>query len=151
MKNSSSLTGGKTKNHLMSEKDPSFLLRVSNFSLVPRQDERDQLYVDTFGQLNLLINQYFSEYEDNNRPYMAHYKTHLATTFLEAIQSQWFTQVGFRFEQMHGGTVGNGRIDQYLYPYYKNDLESGRVTDDDVLELLEHLWLNLAQNVTLQQ
>ena len=51
-----------------------------------------------------------------------------ADSFLEAIQSQWFTQVGFRFEQMHGGTIGNGRIDQYLYPYYKNDIEKGRST-----------------------
>ena len=74
-----------------------------------------------------------------------------AESFREAIQSQWFTQVGFRFEQMHGGTVGNGRIDQYLYPYYKKDIAAGRITDDDVLELLELLWLNMAQNVTLQQ
>jgi pyruvate formate-lyase/glycerol dehydratase family glycyl radical enzyme len=74
-----------------------------------------------------------------------------AETFREAIQSQWFTQVGFRFEQMHGGTIGNGRIDQYLYPFYKNDIAEGRITDDDVLELFELLWLNMAQNVTLQQ
>lgn len=74
-----------------------------------------------------------------------------AGTFREAVQSQWFTQVGFRFEQMHGGTVGNGRIDQYLYPYYQKDIAAGRMTDDNVLELLELLWLNMAQNVTLQQ
>ncbi len=74
-----------------------------------------------------------------------------AESFREAIQSQWFTQVGFRFEQMHGGTVGNGRIDQYLFPYYQKDIAAGRITDDDVLELLELLWLNMAQNVTLQQ
>lgn len=75
----------------------------------------------------------------------------LAETFREAIQSQWFTQVGFRFEQMHGGTIGNGRIDQYLFPFYEKDITAGRITDDDVLELLELLWLNMAQNVTLQQ
>ncbi len=74
-----------------------------------------------------------------------------AESFREAIQSQWFTQVGFRFEQMHGGTVGTGRIDQYLYPFYQKDIASGRLTDEDVLELLELLWLNMAQNVTLQQ
>lgn len=74
-----------------------------------------------------------------------------ATSFREAIQSQWLTQVGLRFEHMHGGTIGNGRIDQYLYPFYRADLEKGILTDDDVLEYLEHLWLNMAQNVTLQQ
>lgn len=74
-----------------------------------------------------------------------------AETFREAVQSQWFTQVGFRFEQMHGGTVGNGRIDQYLYPFYQKDVGEGRISEGDVLELLELLWLNMAQNVTLQQ
>lgn len=74
-----------------------------------------------------------------------------AETFYEAIQSQWITQVCFRFEQMHGGTVGNGRIDQYLFPYYKADVKKGILNEDDVLEYLEHLWINMAQNVTLQQ
>lgn len=74
-----------------------------------------------------------------------------AATFREAIQSQWFTQVGLRFEHMHGGTIGNGRIDQYLFPFYQADIEKGILSDDDVLEYLEHLWLNMAQNVTLQQ
>ena len=74
-----------------------------------------------------------------------------AGTFREAIQAQWFTQVASRFEQFHGGTVGNGRIDQYLYPFYKSDKEQGRLDDDQALELLEHLWLNIAQNVTFRQ
>ena len=74
-----------------------------------------------------------------------------ARTFREALQAQWFTQLGFRFEQMVGGTVGNGRIDQYLYPFYKRDVESGLIDDEQVLILLEHLWLNMAQNITLQQ
>jgi pyruvate formate-lyase/glycerol dehydratase family glycyl radical enzyme len=73
-----------------------------------------------------------------------------ARSFREAVQSQWFTQIGSRFEQLHGGVIGNGRIDQYLYPYYVKDKEAGCITDDDVLELLEHLWLNIAQCVRLQ-
>ncbi len=74
-----------------------------------------------------------------------------ARNFREALQAQWFTQVGFRFEQFHGGTVSNGRIDQYLYPFYKGDKETGSITDDDALELLENLWINMAQNVTFRQ
>ena len=74
-----------------------------------------------------------------------------ASSFREAIQAQWFTQVASRFEQFHGGTVGNGRIDQYLYPFYKNDKEKGLLDDDQALELLEHLWFNIAQNVTFRQ
>jgi pyruvate formate-lyase/glycerol dehydratase family glycyl radical enzyme len=69
-----------------------------------------------------------------------------ARTFHEAVQSQWFFQLFCRFEH-DGSLLGNGRIDQYLYPYYKKDLEEGRITDIDALELLECLWLNIAQSV----
>ncbi|MBT4089632.1 MAG: glycyl radical protein [Deltaproteobacteria bacterium] len=69
-------------------------------------------------------------------------------SFLEAIQSQWMTQVYSRYEQNIGGVVGNGRIDQYLYPFYLKDKESGIITDDEVLEIFECLWLNMAQSVT---
>ncbi len=71
-------------------------------------------------------------------------------TFIEAVQAQWFAQLGSRFEQIHGGVIGNGRIDQYLYPFYKKDKEEGRITDSDVLEILECLWLNMAQSVRIQ-
>ena len=53
---------------------------------------------------------------------------HPARTFREAVQSQWFIQTVSRFEQRLGGTVSNGRMDQYLYPYYKRDLEAGRIS-----------------------
>jgi formate C-acetyltransferase len=70
-----------------------------------------------------------------------------ARSFREAIQSQWFAQYFSRFEQNTGGVIGNGRIDQYLYPYYKKDIKGGRITDNEVVELLECLWLNMAQSV----
>lgn len=73
-----------------------------------------------------------------------------ARNFREAVQSQWFTQLGSRIEQMHGGIIGNGRIDQYFYPYYKKDKEEGRITDSEVLELLECLWLKIAETPRFQ-
>jgi len=74
---------------------------------------------------------------------------HPARTFREAIQSQWFIQTVSRLEQRIGGTVGNGRIDQYLYPYYAQDVAAGRLTTTEVLELLESLWIGMARNVDL--
>ncbi|MFC1929750.1 glycyl radical protein [Chloroflexota bacterium] len=74
-----------------------------------------------------------------------------ARNFREAVQTQWFTQVGSRFEQHHGGVIGNGRIDQYLYPYYEKDVKEGRITKDEALELIECLWLKMAQCVELWQ
>ena len=72
-----------------------------------------------------------------------------ARTFREAVQSQWLIQTVSRLEQRIGGTVGNGRIDQYLYPFYKEDIEHGRITSDEALELLECLWIGMARNVEI--
>ncbi|MEJ5359560.1 MAG: glycyl radical protein [Desulfobacterales bacterium] len=72
-----------------------------------------------------------------------------ATTFHEAMQSQWFTQMFSRIEQKTGTIISNGRMDQYLYPFYKKDKEEGRLTDDRALELLECMWLGMAQFIDL--
>ena len=50
---------------------------------------------------------------------------HPARSFREAVQSQWFVQTVSRLEQAIGGVVGNGRIDQYLYPYYRKGHRRG--------------------------
>jgi formate C-acetyltransferase len=72
-----------------------------------------------------------------------------ARTFHEAVQSQWLIQTVSRLEQRIGGTVGNGRIDQYFYPYYKKDIEEGRLTKDEAIELLECMWIGMARNVEI--
>jgi pyruvate formate-lyase/glycerol dehydratase family glycyl radical enzyme len=73
-----------------------------------------------------------------------------ARSFREALQSLWFTIEFSDLEQYINNHAAPGRIDQYLYPYYKKDKEQGRITDDEVLELLECLWLNMAQSVRVQ-
>ena len=72
-----------------------------------------------------------------------------ARTFREALQAQWFTQVFSRLEQRTGTIVSNGRMDQYLYPYFRRDMESGVLTREQALELLDCLWANIAQFVDL--
>ena len=58
-------------------------------------------------------------------------------TFREAIQCFWFL-----FLMMNpSSTAAAGRFDQYMYPFYKKDLEEGRITRDEALELLEILRL----------
>ncbi len=71
---------------------------------------------------------------------------HPARSFREAVQSQWFIQTVSRLEQAIGGVVGNGRIDQYLYPYYRKDIDEGRLTDDEALVLLESIWIGMARS-----
>ncbi|MCD8357404.1 MAG: glycyl radical protein [Clostridia bacterium] len=70
-------------------------------------------------------------------------------TFREAMQAQWFTQMFSRVEQKTGTIISNGRMDQYLYPFYKKDIEAGLITDDEVQELFECMWVAMAQFIDL--
>ena len=56
-----------------------------------------------------------------------------AETFREALQSFWFTFLMI----CPSPTSTAGRFDQYMYPYYRKDMDEGRITDEQVLELLE--------------
>ncbi|MDR1959224.1 MAG: glycyl radical protein [Planctomycetaceae bacterium] len=72
-----------------------------------------------------------------------------ARNFYEAVQSQWFVQMFSRMEQKTGTIISNGRMDQYFYPFYKNDIEAGCLTGEKALELLECLWVGMAQFIDL--
>ena len=63
-----------------------------------------------------------------------------AETFKEAIQSVWFIQLILQIES-NGHSLSYGRFDQYMYPYYKNDRDKGIITDEEVVELLDNLWI----------
>jgi|AGTN01.1.fsa_nt_gi Pyruvate-formate lyase len=74
---------------------------------------------------------------------------HPARTFHEAVQSQWFTQMFSRLEQKTGTIISNGRMDQYFYPYFKADMESGLLSEERALELIECMWVGMAQFIDL--
>ena len=59
--------------------------------------------------------------------------TNPARTFYEAIQSFWFLFLMIN----PSPTAVPGRFDQYMYPFYKKDMEMGRLTREEALELLE--------------
>ncbi len=69
--------------------------------------------------------------------------------FREAMQAQWFTQMFSRIEQKTGTIISNGRMDQYFYPYYKADLEAGRLNEEQAIELFECMWVGMAQFIDL--
>ena len=72
-----------------------------------------------------------------------------ARTFYEAVQSQWFTQMFSRIEQKTGTIISNGRMDQYLYPFFRKDIDERRLTEDDAMELIECIWVGMAQFIDL--
>ena len=59
-------------------------------------------------------------------------------SFPEAVQSLW---IFFAFQRICGNWSGLGRIDEYLYPYLKADLENSRTTLDEAREYLAHFWI----------
>ena len=63
-----------------------------------------------------------------------------ADSFREAVQAVWFIHVILQIES-NGHSLSYGRFDQYMYPLYKKDIESGKITRDDALELLTCLWI----------
>ena len=63
-----------------------------------------------------------------------------AASFKEAVQSVWFIQLILQIES-NGHSLSYGRFDQYMYPYFINDLKSERITRAEALELLTCLWI----------
>jgi formate C-acetyltransferase len=70
-------------------------------------------------------------------------------TFHEALQSLWFLFVLLHAES-NASSFSPGRADQYLYPFYKRDLELGILDRHAALELIEALWLKFNQIVYLR-
>ncbi|MCH3972223.1 MAG: glycyl radical protein [Oscillospiraceae bacterium] len=69
--------------------------------------------------------------------------------FYQAVQSQWYVQMFSRIEQKTGTVISNGRMDQYLYPYYKKDIDSGAITESQAQELLECMWVEMSEFIDL--
>lgn len=63
-----------------------------------------------------------------------------ASNFYEAVQTVWFAHLISQIES-NGHSMSFGRLDQYLYPFYIQDLESGAITDSSAIELLACLWI----------
>lgn len=72
-----------------------------------------------------------------------------ARDFWEACQSQWFTQMFSRIEQKTGTTISNGRMDQYFQPFYRQDREAGKITEAQAMELLECMWVGMAEFIDM--
>jgi choline trimethylamine-lyase len=66
------------------------------------------------------------------------------TNFREAMQFVWFTQIGGIISE-NPLSLNPGRFDQYMYPYYKKDVEAGLINKDEVQELIEALWLKYSE------
>ncbi len=69
-----------------------------------------------------------------------------ARDFHEALQSFWFVHLALHIEQ-YGWSISAGRFDQYMFPFYRRDLESGALSQTAAWELLLSLWVKFMENV----
>jgi pyruvate formate-lyase/glycerol dehydratase family glycyl radical enzyme len=65
---------------------------------------------------------------------------HPAESFQEAVQSMWLIHLVLQIES-NGHSLSYGRMDQFLYPFYKKDIEENRITEGAACEMLTNLWL----------
>ena len=65
-----------------------------------------------------------------------------ARNFYEACQSFWFVQMLIQIEG-NGHSISPGRFDQYMYPYFKKDMDEGNITREFAQELMDCVWVKL--------
>ena len=69
-------------------------------------------------------------------------------TFWEAVQSVWTIESLIPVEENQTG-MSIGRVDQYMYPFYKADIESGRMTDYEAFELAGCMLIKMSEMMWL--
>lgn len=72
-----------------------------------------------------------------------------AQTFHEAVQSIWFLFVILQMES-NASSFSPGRLDEILIDFYRRDIESGKLTEEYALEIMECLWLKFNQIVYMR-
>ena len=66
---------------------------------------------------------------------------HAPETLQEALQYYWFVHLGVILELNPWDSFNPGRLDQHLFPFYRNDIEKGILTKEQAIELLQAFWI----------
>ncbi len=64
-------------------------------------------------------------------------------SFREALQLVWFGHIGYLCQGLYAMALG--RIDQYLYPFYKNDIDNKVITMEQAQLMLENVFLKIGE------
>jgi len=70
-----------------------------------------------------------------------HVPAHAPLSFHEALQYYWFVHLGVITELNPWDSFNPGRLDQHLYPFYKQEIENGTLTKEKAIELLQCFWI----------
>ena len=69
-----------------------------------------------------------------------------AATFREGLTTIWLCWTAIHLENPNVG-LSLGRLDQVLYPLYRADIDAGRLTVEQAVELIGYLWLKIGDHV----
>ena len=72
-----------------------------------------------------------------------------AESFWEALQSFWFIHLVLQIES-NGHSISPGRFDQYMYPFYKKDIEQRKIEREFAKELLGCLWIKFNEIIKVR-
>ena len=118
-----------------------------------RQDRADYVsaQIEILDAIQDLANRY-RKYaaEQGNEPVantLARVPAMAPESFLEALQMFRILHFAMWCGRNYHNTVG--RFDQYMYPYLKKDMEEGRLTEDEALELIEEFFLTFNRDSDL--
>ena len=99
--------------------------------------------IDSVEALQDLIGRYADVAEDMGDLELAQVlrsvRTSPAKSFREALQLLRIMHFSIWLAGNYHNTLG--RLDQYLYPFYRNDIDIGRITDEEAFDLLEEFFL----------
>lgn len=70
-----------------------------------------------------------------------HVPAHPPRNFHEALQYYWFIHLGVITELNPWDSFNPGRLDQHLFPFYRQGLEDGSLTLESAKELLHCFWI----------
>lgn len=74
----------------------------------------------------------------------ANVPAHKPTTFWEAIQSVWTVESLLVVEENQTG-MSIGRVDQYMYPFYQEDIEAGRMSEYEAFDLAGCMLIKMSE------
>ncbi len=66
---------------------------------------------------------------------------HVPQNFWEALQMYWFVHLSVITELNTWDAFCPGRLDQHLYPFYKEGTKNGALTEEEAIELLQLFWI----------
>lgn len=127
--------------HALSKRDPEYADKKEFYQAMIIMLEAAKKYIERYAKL---AEEYGAEEKDPKRKQeletMAENCHQIAggapKTFWQAMQLFNFATTLIQVES-NGHSISYGRMDQWLYPYYEDDIKNGRITKEFALELIE--------------